>query len=148
MQAREVGQICTQNIKKWIRLFYYCNPTFFATKATTLSSECPLQEGPKNVSRRQNQTSASYVHNLFVFFGSPYIRICFSSFPSSSQVSWMLGASILCGAVLFLLAKFVRKAKLKTKNSKKKWFCRFSVGRSEREKNVKSAIFVYLVFSE
>jgi hypothetical protein len=60
----------------------------------------------------------------------------------------MLRASTLVGAVLFLLAKFVRKAKLKTKNSKKKWFCRFSVGRSEREKNVKSAIYVYLVFSE
>jgi len=32
----------------------------------------------------------------------------------------MLGASILCGAVLFLLATFVRKAKLKTKHSIKK----------------------------
>jgi hypothetical protein len=43
----------------------------------------------------------------------------------------------LWGAVLFFLAKFVRKVKLKTKNSKKKWFCRFSVGRSEREKKRK-----------
>ncbi len=67
MQAREVGQICTQNINKSIRLFYYCNPTFFATKTTTLSSECPLQEGPNNFSRRQSQTSASYVHNLLLF---------------------------------------------------------------------------------
>jgi hypothetical protein len=32
----------------------------------------------------------------------------------------MLPASILVGGVIFLLAKFVRKAKLKTKNSKKK----------------------------
>ncbi len=54
------------------------------------------------------------------FFGSPYTHICFPSFPSSSQVSWMWRASILVGAVLFSLAKFVRKAKLKTKNSKKK----------------------------
>ncbi len=95
MQAREVGQICTQNINKSIRLFYYCNPTFFATKATTLSLECPLQEGPKNFSRRQNQISASYVHNLLPFLVLHYTHICFSSFPSSSQVSWMLRASIL-----------------------------------------------------
>jgi hypothetical protein len=119
MQGREVGQICTQNINKSIRLFYHCNPTFFATKATTLSSECPLQEGPKNFSRRQNQTSASYVHNLLLFLGPPYTHLFFFL---PFFLSGFLNVTSIhpCGAVLFLLAKFVRKAKLKTKNSKRK----------------------------
>jgi hypothetical protein len=51
MQAREVGQIgiYTQNINQSINqgALLCCNPTFFATKATTLSSECPLQEAQK-----------------------------------------------------------------------------------------------------
>ncbi len=107
--AREVGQICTQNINKSIRLFYYCNPTFFATKATTLSSECPLQEGPKNFSRRQNQTSASDVHNLLFFFVLHthlffFLPFFLSSFQDVTSIH-------PCVAVLFLLAKFVRKAK-------------------------------------
>jgi hypothetical protein len=66
MQAREVGQIGMYihrtSIDRSIRVLCCCNPSFFATKATTRSSECPLQEAQKNFSRRQNQTSASYVH--------------------------------------------------------------------------------------
>jgi hypothetical protein len=76
--------------------------------------------------------------HIYLFFFLPFFLSSFLDVTSIHP----------CVAVLFLLAKFVRKAKLKTKNSKKKWFCRFSVGRSERGKNVKSAIFVYLVFSE
>ncbi len=90
------------------------------SKASTLSSECPLQEGPKIFSRRQNQISASYVHKLLFFLVLHTHISVFFSFPSSSQVYWMLRASILVGAVFLLLAKFVRKSKLKTKNSKRK----------------------------
>jgi hypothetical protein len=77
-----------------------------------------------------------------VFLGSSYtyiyIYICVFFLPFF--LSGLLDVTSInpCGAVLLLLAKFVRKSKLKTKNSKKKSdFCRFSVRRSEREKNVK-----------
>jgi hypothetical protein len=93
MQAREVGQICTQNINKSIRLFYYCNPTFFATKTTTLSSECPLQEEPNNFSRRQSQ----FPIHTYLFFFLPFFLSGFLDVTSIHP----------CVAVLFLLAKFV-----------------------------------------
>jgi hypothetical protein len=54
------------------------------------------------------------------FFGSPLHTYLFFFLPFF--LSGFLDVTSIhpCGAVLFLLAKFVRKAKLKTKNSKKK----------------------------
>jgi hypothetical protein len=47
--------------------------------------------------------------------------------------------------VFVLLSKFRPKEKLKIRNSKKEWFWRFLVSRSE-EKSVKISRFIYLVF--
>jgi len=99
-----------------------------------------LKKAKSDFSILCSQSPSSYWFSIhtYLFFFLPFFLSGFLNVTSIHP----------CGAVLFLLAKFVRKAKLKTKKSKRKWFCRFSVGRIEREKTVKSAIFVYLVFSE
>ncbi len=57
---------------------------------------------------------------IFFFFGSPHTHICCFFLPFFFSGFLNVTSIHPCVAFLFLLAKFVGKAKLKTKNSQKK----------------------------
>jgi len=108
--------------------------------STSRGAKKCLKKAKSDFSILRSQSSSFFWFSIhtYLFFFLPFLLSGFLDVTSIHP----------CGAVLFLPAKFVRKAKLKTKNSKRKWICRFSVGRSEREKNVKIRHLRIFVFSE
>ncbi len=104
MQAREVGQICTQNINKSIRLLYYCNPTFFATKVTTELWVSTLRGAKKILKKAKSNFSILCSQSSFFLVLHTHIFVCFPSllplrFPRCYEHPSLWGGPFLTGEI-------------------------------------------------
>jgi hypothetical protein len=114
MQAKEVKQISTQNTNQ-SSCFHVTIQYFLQQKQYSLNFECPLQEAPKNFSRRQNQTLASYVHNFFLF---SILFLFFFFVPFSFRFCGCYKHPYMWGN-LFFTSKFFPKSQIKNLNFEK-----------------------------